>query len=49
MGNILDSAFPVLNFFHNFLKGKKPHIICYSVLVLQQLMEYDVEYDVELG
>lgn len=46
MGNIPDSAFLVLNFLHNFLKEKN-HIIYYCVLVLQQLMEYDVEYNVE--
>lgn len=47
MGSILDSTFLVLNFLHNFLKEKN-HIICCSVLVLQQFMEYDVEYNVEL-
>lgn len=46
MGNIPDSTFLVLNFIHNFLKEKK-HIIYYSVLVLLQLTENDVEYNVE--
>lgn len=46
MGNIPDSTFLVLNFLHNFLKEKN-HIIYYSVLVLLQLMENDVEYNVE--